>query len=109
MRRLLPLLVLAALLAMPGSASALKGCPTRDSFTAGPYFADQVRARGVSCRTARRQVKRWGNAQRCYNRPSNNSCVVRGWHCSTRTIGYETSRARCTRGKRRAVGFRFGS
>jgi hypothetical protein len=46
-------------------AAALKRCATPRSFTTGPFFADQVRARGVGCAAARRQVKRWGRTDDC--------------------------------------------
>lgn len=93
------------------SAATLKHCPTPRSFTTGPFFADQVRARGVSCDAARAQVKTWGRTDDCVmpDGPNDHVCRAGGYRCVTRDIAYETSRARCTKGKRRAVGFRFGS
>jgi hypothetical protein len=91
-------------------AAALKRCATPRSFTTGPFFADQVRARGVSCAAARRQVKRWGRTDDCVmpDGPKDRVCRTGGYHCVTRSVGYETSRGRCI-AKGRAVGFRFGS
>lgn len=112
------LLVLAAV-ALPNDAVAdpqagaasLKSCHTARGFMTGPFFADQVRARGISCDAARTQVKRWGETDDCVmpDGPKDHVCRAGGFRCVTRSIGYETLRARCTKGKRRAVGFRFGS
>ncbi len=92
-------------------ASALKRCATPETFMTGPFFADQVKARGVSCEAARRQVKRWGRTDDCVmpDGPKDRVCRTGGYRCVTQRLGYELSRARCTAGKRRAVGFRFGS
>ena len=122
MRRLLPIVARAALLAVPATgagadageatAAKLKRCPTKSGFMTGPFFADQVRARGVSCRTARKVVKRWGNTNSCVapSTPSDRTCRAGRYRCTYRDIqGFEGGRTRCTRGKRRAVGFRFGS
>ena len=110
--------VLLAAVALPSAAAgqeagaaALKHCSTPRSFTTGPFFADQVRARGVSCDAARAQVKTWGRTKDCVmpDGPKDAVCRAGGYRCVTRDIAYETLRARCTKGKRRAVGFRFGS
>jgi hypothetical protein len=118
LRILLPIRLVAALLAVPvpvsadTGASRLKRCPTPRGFTTGPFFADQVRARGVSCRTARAQVKRWGRTRDCVypDGPRDRVCRAGRYRCVTRDVpGFEGGRATCKRGKRRAVGFRFGS
>jgi hypothetical protein len=96
--------------AADADAAALKRCATPRSFTTGPFFADQVKARGISCRAARAQVKRWGNTDNCLmpDGPNDHVCRAGGYRCVTRSVAYETSRARCT-ARGRAVGFRFGS
>lgn len=103
-------------LAAPAPAAAQSGferCSTPRDFRAGPFFADQLQARVVSCRSARRFVKRWGRTRDCVmprGGPSDRVCFVRGYRCVTRQVGYETLRATCKRrGTRRAVKFRFGS
>jgi hypothetical protein len=115
MRRLLFIVVvLGALLALPAPASAakLKRCHTNEGFMTGPFFADQVKARGVSCRTARKVAKGWGKRNSCVAppSPSDKTCRVGRYRCTYRDVkGFEGGRTRCTRGKSRAVGFRFGS
>ena len=116
--RLAPLALIALTLVLPSvahatpdaAASALKRCATPRGFTTGPFFADQVKARGVSCRSAREQVKRWGRTDNCVmpDGPKDRVCRAGGYRCVTRSVAYETSRARCT-ASGRAVGFRFGS
>jgi hypothetical protein len=91
-------------------AAALKRCPTPRSFTTGPFFAGRVKARGVSCRVARRQVKRWGRTDDCVApaNPRDRVCRAGGYRCEYRRVGYELGRVRCT-APGRAVGFEFGS
>jgi hypothetical protein len=107
--------IVAALLGAPPAAAqdGFERCATPRDFTTGPFFADQVKARVVSCRAARRFVKRWGRTRDCVmprGGPSDKVCFVRGYRCVTRQVGYETLRAGCKRrGTRRAVKFRFGS
>ena len=110
--RLAPLALIALALVLPSvahatpdaDASALKRCATPRSFTAGPFFADQVKARGVSCRSAREQVKRWGRTEdpRHARRSQGPGLPSQGgYRCVTRSVAYETSRARCTRQRAR--------
>jgi hypothetical protein len=106
--------IAAALVSAPPAAAqdAFERCATPRDFTTGPFFADQVQARVVSCRSARRFVKRWGRTRDCVmpRGPNDHVCFVRGYRCVTRQVGYETLRATCKRrGTRRAVKFRFGS
>ena len=80
---------------------------------AGPFFTDTLRARVVSCRSARKFVRRWGNTSDCVmprGGPSDDVCRVGRYRCVSKQKGYELSRARCKRkGTFRAVGFNFGS
>lgn len=96
---------------VPATAATPKRCATPTGFMAGPFFADQVRARGVGCRTARRLVKRWGRTDDCImpSGPSDRVCRVGSYRCVNRDAGYETFRTTCKSGKTRAVGFRAGS
>ena len=96
--------------AAPARAAA-KRCATPSGFMAGPFLVDQVRARGVGCRAARRLVKRWGRTDDCImpSGPSDRVCRVGSYRCVYRDIGYEQLRNRCKNGRSRAVGFRFGS
>ena len=91
------------------ASAALKSCPTPRSFTVGPFFADQLRARGVSCRKARTVAKRWGNCR--FSGRNDRVCRVRGRYvCRYRDIrGFEGGRTTCKAGTSRAVGFRWGS
>jgi hypothetical protein len=110
-KRLLPLALLLILLAIPADASAaLQRCSVPEGFTTGPFFVDQVKKRGMSCRTARRQVKRWGNTRACVypDGPRDRVCRAGGYRCVSRDIrGFEGSRISC-RARGRAVGFRIG-
>ena len=93
------------------AAAAAKSCPTRPGFTGGPFFVDQLRARGVTCRAARRLVKRWGRTDDCMmpSGPSDRVCRVGSYRCVYRDAGYESFRTTCKSGTTRAVGFRAGS
>lgn len=107
--------LLAAALGAPAASAAppLKQCSTAGGLRAGPFYADQLRARVVSCADARRFVTRWGNTRECImpsGGPSDRVCRVGAYRCVYFDIGYETGRERCRRrGTRRAVSFRFGS
>lgn len=87
----------------------LKSCSTPSSFMVGPFFADQLRARGVSCDKARTVARRWGNCQ--FSGPNDKLCRIRGkYTCRYRDIpDFEGGRTTCKAGETRAVGFRFGS
>lgn len=82
----------------------------------GPFFADGLRVRGVSCASGRKLVKRWGRTTDCVTPtggPSDKTCRVGRYRCTYRQTGgseSEVSRSTCKRrGTRRAVGFDFGS
>ena len=112
MRRLLTMLALVALataLTAPGATAAgepatvakLKGCHVKDSFMTGPFFAWRVRKRGMTCRAARTQAKKWGDTRPCVytDGPNDHTCQrrrlplrhpqcrVRGWPHPLRTQG----------------------
>lgn len=117
---ILALLAFAAALAAPGAtaggeqagAAKLKRCHTKPGFRTGPFFADQVKARGVSCTAARKQVKKWGNTNSCVytDGPEDRTCRAGKYRCTYRQLrNFEGGRTTCKRGKKRAVGFRFGS
>ena len=115
---LLALLALATALAAPGAtaggepatAAKLKGCPVKDSFMTGPFFAWRVRARGMGCRAARTQAKKWGDTRPCVysDGPNDHTCRAGGYRCVTRDVGYEGGLTRCVR-KGRAVSWRWSS
>jgi hypothetical protein len=96
--------------AEPASAAA-KSCATPAGFRGGPFFVDRLRARGVSCRAARRLVKRWGRTDDCMmpSGPSDRVCHVGSYRCVYRDAGYESFRTTCKSGRSKAVGFRAGS
>lgn len=111
---MLLLVALGGLAAAPAQAqTGWERCATPRGFMTGPFFVSEVHARVVSCRAARRFVKRWGRTRDCVmprGGPSDRVCFVRGYRCVTHQTGYETLRAGCKRrGTRRAVKFRFGS
>jgi hypothetical protein len=93
------------------ATAAAKRCATPTGFMAGPFFVDQVRARGVGCRAARRLVKRWGRTDDCImpSGPSDRVCRVGSYRCVNRDAGYESFRTTCKSGRTKAVGFRAGS
>jgi hypothetical protein len=108
-KRLLPIALLVVLVSIPADASAaLQRCSVPEGFTTGPFFVDQVKKRGMSCRTARRQVKRWGNTRACVypDGPRDRVCRAGRYRCVSRDAGYESSRISC-RARGRAVGFRI--
>lgn len=83
----------------------------------GPFFADGVRVRGISCSGGRKLVARWGRTSDCVRAPtgkaSDKTCKVGHYRCTYRQTGgaeSEVSRTTCKRrGTHRAVGFNFGS
>ncbi len=98
------------------AASSVKRCSTPSGFTTGPFFADTVRVRGVTCANGRKLVSRWGRTSDCVKPkggPSDRTCRVARYRCTYRQIGgaeSEVGRTTCKRrGTRRAVGFNFGT
>jgi hypothetical protein len=92
-------------------AAAAKRCSTPAGFRGGPFWVDQLRARGVGCPAARRLVKRWGRTDDCMmpSGPSDRVCQVGSYRCVYRDAGYEAFRTTCKSGRSRAVSFRAGS
>ncbi len=110
-------ILLAAAVGTSGAsaASGVKRCSTPSGFMTGPFFADTVRVRAVSCADGRKLVARWGRTSGCVKAkggPSARTCRVGRYRCTYRQIGgaeSAVSRTTCKRrGTRRAVAFDFG-
>ena len=114
----LPALLLVLLVAAPAAParSSVKRCSVPSGFMTGPFFADALRVRAVSCANGRTLVKKWGRTKDCVmpsGGPSDTTCKVGRYRCVYRRKGGEGSelaRSTCKRrGTRKAVGFDFGS
>jgi hypothetical protein len=99
------LLALALLLLLAAAAPAASGVRERRcGDVAGPPSAPQdVRAAGVSCRTAKRLARRHearvDRGERCDLRKP--VCRLDGWRCRRTFFGNSGTRVRCSRGAAR--------
>lgn len=87
-----------------GSAAAAHGTDVRrcgDILTKGA-FVGEIRAQGVSCRSARRVTRRWVHADH-----TQDPVRVGRWRCRFRATGHESGRVRCLRAGDRSKVVRF--
>jgi hypothetical protein len=109
-----PILLLAAaalcalLAALPASAATTRRCgtiPGQPVSNSSGLIVGNVRATGVSCRTARSIARSWRASSRCGgSRTPITSCTVRRWTCREVGSSGEVSDWRC---RRRAGAIRF--
>ncbi len=95
----------------PGNASAARApiTPCGNANTAGGVLIDDISARRVSCRTARRIARL--TPSRC---DTDGTCAVRGYTCFAAKATEELRLARCSKAHRnnelyRTVRFDYGS
>lgn len=99
------ILAAAVLAAGAVESSSARVAATRECGALAQRLAFNITSRNVSCREARRVVRRWSNttAQRGGNGR------VRSLYCRYRDTGYEAGDIRCTGSRSRVVRWQTGS
>lgn len=109
------LVVAGLLLAITSTASASQGIRECGGYDPGYGFVSgdpmgagvyNITTRVVSCRTARKVVRRYYVENWCGR---SLSCYVGAWNCRTRILGSEYLDTRCTRSRGRVVRFQHGA